>query len=227
MVNIGETIADIGTDHGYVPMLLIKKGISPRAIMSDISEASLSKAKETFALSGLTADERDFRIGDGLSPIEYAEVDTVIIAGLGGHTITDLLSADESKTRSYKRFILQPRKHSGALRFYLYTHGFDITDEVLSTEGKFECEIIAAIPGEDTNRIAPYPANDIRWKYPISMVMANPESARKRVEWKIESIKEQIANLEQSHRDRTELIDILRSDLDYLNDLIKISQNSY
>jgi len=224
MVSIGDTVADIGTDHGYVPMLLIKNGISPRAIMSDISEGSLAKAKETFDISGLHADDNDFRIGDGLRTIEDGEVDTVIIAGLGGHTITDILSADEAKTRSFKRFILQPRKHSGVLRYYLYTHGFDITDEVLSTEGKFECEILSAVPCGEIIRSAPYPEDDIRWKYPEEMVKNNPSQARNRIEWKINSIKEQISNLEQSHRDRSELIDILRSDLEYLNDLITISQ---
>ena len=166
MVRIGETVADIGTDHGYVPMLLIKNGISPRVIMSDISEGSLAKAKETFKIAGLSADESDFRIGDGLKTIDNAETDIAIIAGLGGYTIIDILSADEIKTKSFKRLILQPRKHSGALRYYLYTHGYDITDEVLSTEGKFECEIIVAEPSQDNCRVAPYPEDDIRWKYP-------------------------------------------------------------
>ena len=224
MVRIGETVADIGTDHGYFPMLLIKNGISPRVIMSDISEGSLAKAKETFKIAGLSADESDFRIGDGLKTIDNAETDIAIIAGLGGYTIIDILSADEIKTKSFKRLILQPRKHSGALRYYLYTHGFDITDEVLSTEGKFECEIIVAEPSQDNCRVAPYPEDDIRWKYPNDMVEANPLQAANRIEWKINSIKEQISNLEHSQRKHNNLIDILRSDLDYLNDLIKISQ---
>ena len=222
MVNIGETVADIGTDHGYVPMLLVKNGISPRAIMSDISEGSLSKAIETFKICGLDVRSDDFRVGDGLDTIGDSEVDVIIIAGLGGHTITDILAASPEKTRTFKRMILQPRKHSGALRHYLYTHGFDITDEVLSTEGKFECEIIAAMPSEQTSREEPYPADDIRWKYPKEMVIRNPESARKRIDWKIKSINEQIANLRLSHRDRSELIDILQNDLDYLNELIEI-----
>ena len=81
----GHSIADIGTDHGYVPMLLMKEGRSPHVIMSDISEGSLAKAKETFAAVHLDdrVRESDFRIGDGLQTIEAGEVDEIIIAGLG------------------------------------------------------------------------------------------------------------------------------------------------
>ena len=66
-VTDGHSIADIGTDHGYVPMVLMKQGKSPRVIMSDISEGSLAKAKETFASCHLNerVNESDLRIGDG------------------------------------------------------------------------------------------------------------------------------------------------------------------
>ena len=67
-VNQRDSVADIGTDHGYVPMLLMRDGKSPRVIMSDISEGSLTKARETFELAKLMdkVDASDFRIGDGL-----------------------------------------------------------------------------------------------------------------------------------------------------------------
>ena len=76
-VTKGHTAADIGTDHGYVPMLLIRDGISPRVIMSDISEGSLAKARETFRQCGLMDKVRDedFRTGDGLETIGAGEVD--------------------------------------------------------------------------------------------------------------------------------------------------------
>ena len=162
----GHSIADIGTDHGYVPMLLMKEGRSPHVIMSDISEGSLAKAKETFAAVHLDdkVSESDFRIGDGLQTIEAGEVDEIIIAGLGGHTIKSILADDEQKSRSFGRLILQPRKHSGTLRYYLYTHGWDRESENLAEEGKFACEIITAVPCGFTLREAPYPEDDIRWK---------------------------------------------------------------
>ncbi|MBR2674605.1 MAG: SAM-dependent methyltransferase [Mogibacterium sp.] len=220
LVQQGAAVADIGTDHGYVPMLLVKNGISPRVIMSDISEGSLAKARETFAIAGIHIDEADFRVGDGLSTIGKSEVDEIIVAGLGGHTIVDILEADEEKTKSFKELILQPRKHSGALRHYLYTHGWDIIDEVLSKEGKFECEIITAKTSLYERREECYPEDDIRWKYPRKMAESNTELARSRIEWKISSIDEQIENLRRSSRDRDDLIVKLEADKEYLRDLI-------
>ena len=217
-VKKGDTVADIGTDHGYVPMLLMRDGRSPRVIMSDISEGSLAKARETFELARLSdkVDEGDFRIGDGLETVGKGEVDEIIIGGLGGHTIVQILNADAEKSRSFKRLVLQPRKHSGTLRHYLYTHGWDIESEALVEEGKFACEIITAVPAAGRFRESPYPEEDIRWKYPESLADADHGLAKKRVEWKISSIREEIENLEKSGKDQKDLISRLRKDLDYL-----------
>ena len=217
-VNQGDSVADIGTDHGYVPMLLMRDGRSPRVIMSDISEGSLAKAKETFELAHLTdrVDASDFRIGDGLKTIDKGEVDEIIIGGLGGHTIAQILDADAEKSRSFKRLVLQPRKHSGSLRYYLYTHGWDIESETLAEEGKFACEIITAVRSNEIHREPPYPEEDIRWKYPESLTGKDPALAKKRIEWKISSIKEEIDNLKKSGKEHDALLEQLNSDLEYL-----------
>ena len=208
----GHSIADIGTDHGYVPMLLMKEGRSPHVIMSDISEGSLAKAKETFAAVHLDdkVSESDFRIGDGLQTIEAGEVDEIIIAGLGGHTIKSILADDEQKSRSFGRLILQPRKHSGTLRYYLYTHGWDIESENLAEEGKFACEIITAVPCGFTLREAPYPEDDIRWKYPEG----------------IGSLEEQESNLSAGAEEHRDIINRIREDHDYLIKLEEKAVNS-
>ena len=221
----GHSIADIGTDHGYVPMLLMKEGRSPHVIMSDISEGSLAKAKETFAAVHLDdrVSESDFRIGDGLQTIEAGEVDEIIIAGLGGHTIKSILADDEQKSRSFGRLILQPRKHSGTLRYYLYTHGWDIESENLAEEGKFACEIITAVPCGFTLREAPYPEDDIRWKYPEGIVTADPELALNRIRWKIGSLEEQESNLSAGAEEHRDIINKIREDHDYL---IKIEEKA-
>ncbi len=217
----GDSIADIGTDHGYVPMLLIKQGKSPHVIMSDISDGSLAKARETFAMCKLEdrVSESDFRTGDGLHTIEAAEVDELIIAGLGGHTIRSILADDERKTKSFKRLILQPRKHSGTLRYYLYTHGWDIESERLAEEGKFACEIITAVPSEETIREAVYPEDDIRWKYPEGIIYADPGLALNRIRWKISSLEEQEANLSTAEGEHKDILKKIREDHDYLINL--------
>ncbi len=222
LVNEGNSVADIGTDHGYVPMLLMKEGKSPRVIMSDISAGSLSKARETFELTGLVSKvhDSDFRVGDGLSTIAEREVDEVIIAGLGGHTIAEILSSDENKAKSFKRLVLQPRKYSGALRYYLYTNGWDIESENLAPEGKFVCEIITAVPSGENRREPLYPEDDIRWKYPADLFTADSELALSRVSYKIRSIDEQIDNLRLSKTARDADIDVLKQDKAYLAGLI-------
>ena len=224
----GHSIADIGTDHGYVPMLLMKEGRSPHVIMSDISEGSLAKAKETFAAVHLDdkVSESDFRISDGLQTIEAGEVDEIIIAGLGGHTIKSILADDEQKSRSFGRLILQPRKHSGTLRYYLYTHGWDIESENLAEEGKFACEIITAVPCGFTLREAPYPEDDIRWKYPEGIVTADPELALNRIRWKIGSLEEQESNLSAGAEEHRDIINKIREDHDYLIKLEEKAVNS-
>lgn len=234
LVNDGSIVADIGTDHGYVPMLLLKEGKTPGVIMSDISQDSLSKARDTFMQTGLIykTREEDFRVGDGLSVIDPGEVDEVIIAGLGGHTIAGILALDEGKARSFKRLILQPRKHSGSLRYYLCTHGWEIESENLAPEGKFACEIITAVPkdADGLNNIDQQellPEDDIRWKYPAEMAGSDPALARMRIEWKIDSIKTELINLDRANiadgivkNERSLLKERLKEDLEYLESLI-------
>lgn len=149
----GETMADIGTDHGFLPLYLIEQGISPRVIMTDISEPSLRKGIDGAEILGKNVPEIDiyercdFRSGDGLTIIRAHEVDNVVIAGMGGLLMTEILGEDISKTLSFKRLILQPRNHSEQLRKWLASNGFNIVREQLVREGKFICEIITAQPG--------------------------------------------------------------------------------
>ena len=143
----------------------------------------------------LPVPEDWFRVGDGLDSINTREVDSVIIAGLGGITIIDILSRDIEKSKSYKKFILQPRKFSGKLRAFLYENGFNIIRESLSEEGKFICETFTAIPTDESKRVLPYDAEDIRWKYPSSFSSCDRELLKKRLDWKFKSIDEEIENL--------------------------------
>lgn len=219
-VKKGDTVADIGTDHGYVPMLLMREGVSPHVIMSDISEGSLAKAVNTFRMCGIELPEASFRVGDGLTTIEPGEVDDIIIGGLGGFTIIDILETDPDKSHSYSKLILQPRKHSGNLRYYLYTHGWDIVSECLAPEGKFVCEIITAVPSASGFRQPPYPEEDIRWKYPAAVVSADRDLAVRRITWKINSLAEQIDSLSRSTEDSSELSAKLSQDRQYLINLI-------
>ncbi|MBQ9961692.1 MAG: SAM-dependent methyltransferase [Firmicutes bacterium] len=143
----GETMADIGTDHGFLPLYLWEQGICPKVIMADISKGSLQKARDN-CYTAYPDGNFDLRLGSGIEVLEKGEVDVIAIAGMGGILMTEILGADIEKTKSYKRLVLQPRNNVGVLRHWLYNNGFSLTNEQLVREGKYICEIITAIPKE-------------------------------------------------------------------------------
>lgn len=141
----GESIADIGTDHGFLPIYLYETGKSPHVILSDIKKGPLEKAKEN--INKYDPDKVfDIRLGSGLLSIDSGEVDTIVIAGMGGLLIADILGTDQQKSKSYQKFILQPRNAQDKLRRWLLENDFLIQDETLVKEGKYICEIILAMP---------------------------------------------------------------------------------
>lgn len=141
----GETVADIGTDHGFLPIALWESGKSPQVILSDVNQGPLEKAKENI-IKYYPGKEFDLRIGNGMQTLEPGEVDVLVIAGMGGLLISDILSDDIEKTRTYKKIILQPRNNQIKLRAWLLENGFTIKDEALVKEGNYICEIIVAEP---------------------------------------------------------------------------------
>lgn len=148
-VDKGEVVADIGTDHGYLPIYLWENSISPKVIMADVSKGSLQKAKENCKLYHPNK-AFDFRLGDGLAVLKAYEVDTVVMAGMGALLMIDILEWDIIKTVSYKKFILQPRNNLGELICWLEKNNFNITGFDLVKEGKRICEILTVRPGQIT-----------------------------------------------------------------------------
>ena len=148
-INEGETMADIGTDHGFLPIFLIQNKISPYAIMADISKGSLQKAEDNCKINLIPDKDRfDLRLGSGIQILKTGEVDAVVIAGMGGILMTEILGYDIDKSKSFKRIILQPRSQIGFLRYWLYNNGFSISKEQLVREGTNICEVLTVIPKE-------------------------------------------------------------------------------
>ncbi len=143
-ISRGETVADIGTDHGFLPLKLVENGKSSKVIMTDISKGSLQKSVDN-ADNLNDKSPCHFRQGDGLEVIERGEVDAIVMAGMGGLLIVEMLQWDIAKSKSFKKFIFQPRSNSGTLRKWLYDNGFNITREQLVKEKNRICEIITAL----------------------------------------------------------------------------------
>lgn len=147
-ISPGQSVADIGTDHAYVPIYLFQNKLSSKIILTDIKEGPLKKAIAHLDSVGLYDHLNDIRRGSGISVLEASEVDTVVIAGMGGLLIVEMLAADINKSKTFLRFVLQPRTASSDLRKWLSSTGFSIIGEHLAKEGKRICEIITATPSE-------------------------------------------------------------------------------
>ena len=120
-----EFLADIGCDHGFIPIEAVNKGIAKHAAACDISEPSLMKADKNIRFSGLS-EKIESRLGGGLAPLGCLEADVIIIAGMGGQLIADILYEGFEKIGSAK-LIWQPMTNIHELRRRLTDGGFKIT----------------------------------------------------------------------------------------------------
>ena len=154
-INNGERVADIGTDHGYIPIYLLNEEISENVILVDINKGPLDIARVNLNEYDIDPNSYKLRLGNGLETIDNNEVDAVVIAGMGGILISEIIGKDIEKSYSLKKFILQPRNFSAHLRNWLINNGFKIIDEKLAKESRFVCEVIVAVPGgkEDYSEI--------------------------------------------------------------------------
>ena len=123
LIGESESVADIGTDHGFLPVYFVQTGSVKRVIASDISPASLSAARRTADEAGVT-DAITFHVAPGLDRIAPTDVDTIVIAGLGGETILDILNDAAWTKRKNIRLILQPQSKVDILCRFLYDNGY-------------------------------------------------------------------------------------------------------
>lgn len=139
------TIADIGTDHGYLPYACYQSGIISHSILCDINQGPLDNAIQTFKASPYE-DSVSFRLGSGLEPLEVGEVDLVFIAGMGGGLIRDLLANALTKSHSFSYYILQPMTEQSELRKWLLENNFEfLWDGYIFESGKhYEVLVIAS-----------------------------------------------------------------------------------
>lgn len=142
-VERGSRIADIGTDHGYLPIALIERGVSPGAIAMDIGQGPLARAKEHVLACGME-DKIELRLSDGLAELKPGEADTVVIAGMGGELVLHILEQGKALWESTGAFVLSPQSELDKVRIYLEKNGFSIAREAMIAEdGKFYTVMLA------------------------------------------------------------------------------------
>ncbi|MBR2546977.1 MAG: SAM-dependent methyltransferase [Eubacterium sp.] len=156
-IGAGESVCDVGTDHGFIPIFLAEQGGHDPVIMSDVSKGSLAKAVSDAEEELSGKDIPQARLGDGLDVLEPGEVDDIVIAGMGGLQILDIMTWDFVKTLSYRKYILQPRRDSAILRKWLEINKFTIIEQCIVPEnGRFSEILCVSTDGAEARDIGFY-----------------------------------------------------------------------
>ena len=132
-VTDGNILADVGTDHGYIPIYLLQEKRIPKAIAMDINAGPLERAKEHIAVYGLK-DYIETRLSDGVAALTPGEVDTVLVAGMGGGLVMHILEEGKEVCRQAKELVLQPQSELERVRAYLWSNGYVILEENMVLE---------------------------------------------------------------------------------------------
>ncbi|MBR1968858.1 MAG: SAM-dependent methyltransferase [Clostridia bacterium] len=131
LVPESDSVCDIGTDHAYVALYLVKKGISKRVIAADIKKGPLMQATKNICAYGESL-RVETRLSNGFENISKGEANTAVIAGMGGETICEILKNDIG----IENFVLQPQSGHCELRAFLLENGYVIKNEKISREGR-------------------------------------------------------------------------------------------
>jgi tRNA (adenine22-N1)-methyltransferase len=210
-LNANETFADIGTDHGYLPYVLMQEGKIDRAFLCDVNQGPLDNAASTFAGSPFTQNIL-YRLGSGLSVLKPGEASRIAIAGMGGNLIQTLLEEAPEPFENAVQVILQPMTEQAALRAWLIKKGVSFIDYFVA-EGHKLYEVIAVytkLPGivrqpERTLDIPSIAANDtLEFGYRVALrTLSDYQRFLLKKEQKYQKI---LTGLQRSNRDSDEAI---------------------
>ena len=191
MVPSGARCADVGTDHGYLIAWLAASGKIPGGCACDINEKPLEKAAFSLSQYGVTSQVR-LCLCDGLSGIRAGEVDEIIIAGMGGDLIWNILDDTPWTRDPALEFLLQPMSKGEHLRQALWEHGFEIQEEQAVEAGKFVYTILRVRYTGKPQRIGLYQA------YVGALRRESSPAAKLYYERQARRIQKKILGMEQS-----------------------------
>jgi tRNA (adenine22-N1)-methyltransferase len=137
LITPGYIVADVGTDHGYIPIYQIQQNRSPSAIAMDLRKGPLQRAADHIQSCGLS-DRIQTRLSDGTAALGEGEAETIVVAGMGGELVLHILTDGEAVCRSAKELILQPQSEIAGVRRYLREHAYRIVAEnMIYEDGKY------------------------------------------------------------------------------------------
>ncbi len=216
MVDKNTRVADIGSDHAYLPVELLETNIASFAIAGEVAKGPMSRSKEDVDKFGLSA-KIDVRLGDGLAVInENDEIDTVVIAGMGGILIKDILTrATEEQLSNVKTLILQPNIGEPLVRHWLVENNFEIIDEDIIAEEHHVYEIIKA---QKVNRSVSL----TEAQYLMGPVLMQKKTPTFIAKWehKLNSFKKAVANMHNAKVIDQEKIAAMNQDIKYIEEIL-------
>ena len=156
MVRKGKAVADIGTDHAYLPAWLVLNGITSKALACDVRKGPLENAKKAVETYGLES-KITLRLSDGFDEIEPFEADDFIMCGMGGTLMEQLVSRAYWLKDPSKRIIVQPQSHAEDIRRFFVENGFEILcEDACIDSGKLYCAMAAEYTGKTTKKPLSY-----------------------------------------------------------------------
>lgn len=219
MVTPGLKVADVGCDHGYLAIYLIKKGISPGVIAMDINQGPLQRAEENIREAGF-ASNIDTRLSDGLDKLECGEVQSIVMAGMGGPLMTDIIERGADVCDKARELILQPQSEQGGVRHYLEDHGYRIiSEDIVLEDGKYY-PMMKAVHGEMNLE------NEVYYRYGKILLKEEHPILRAYLRYEREmlrSIRDGLMDTEQTQR-VSERLKELEHDIAIVNEAISMSE---
>lgn len=209
LVDKNSIVADIGTDHGIVPIYLSKEEISKKIIAADISEKSLNKLCEKLELNP-QIDNIDLRVGNGLSVLKPFEVDTIIISGMGGNLIEEIITDSMEIAKSANSIILGANNAVEQLRHFLHENGFKIVDEVDLYENEKYYQILKVKTGLEIYN------DDIDYEFGKILIEKKSENLLKFINEEINSMENIVSHLNNIESDSS------KERLEELDDKLKL-----
>lgn len=213
-VQVGKTLADVGCDHGYIPIYLLQKKKIEKAIAMDINQGPLMRAKEHIEEWGL-GNYIDTRLSDGVGALKTKEAQSVVIAGMGGPLMEKILTEGEEVLKTVVELVLQPQSEIGHFRKFLNENGYEIThEEMILEDGKYY-PIMRVVHGkkeEQTEAEYLYGKKLLQNRNPVLKEFLDREQAKaeelleKLKKSQTPSAKARISQLEKEWKDRKEAL---------------------
>lgn len=174
-----DVVADIGTDHGYIPIYLLKNKKCNKAIASDVNKGPVERAKLNMSMENLS-DRVECRLGNGMKILKPNEAQGVIVAGMGGNLIRDIIEDSMDIFKKLNFAVLQPVQNPEVLRKYIFDKGFEILDEDLCYDENKFYEIMKVRYSEKPRKL-----DDIYYEISELLIKKKHHLLKKYIEFKI------------------------------------------